>query len=200
MLTGILLLFLTLDSAAQEGLYAPSVPEDAALVRIINATSEPLTFDVGPLRYRDVPAYSASAYRPVQPGVFVLFHVGKREVLTPEARSFLTIALLPDDLTVIRDERHVDPARAQLVIYNFSEQPVSFEAVEPGAVLVPEVPSGESRARVVNAIAVRIAAVAEAPLYAESIELERGESYSMVVLGEGVEPAGFVHQADVSSE
>jgi RPA family protein len=159
-----------------------------------------ITADIGPLRYRDVQPYTASAYRPLQQGVFVVGHAGAREVVTPEARSFLSVVLLPDRVAVMSDERHTDPARAQIVIYNFHSEPVSFEALRPEAVLVPEVDPGGRGQRVVNAITVTLGAVAAEILFSQELELRRGESYTLVVLDSSSEPSGFVVQAAVASE
>ena len=187
--------------AAQEGLYAPSVPEDAALVRVVNATGETVTLDVGPVRFRDVASRTATAYRPFQGDVVVIAHAGDREVLTPRARSFLSIVLKVDGVLAITDERHTDPARAQLVLYNLTGAPLDFVAVEPGATLAAGVEPGAGAARVVNAIPLRLGAVSAGTLvHDESLGLQRGESYTMVVADEGGDVFGFVVQATVESE
>ncbi len=199
-LTSVLLILIAGSMTAQEGLYAPSVPEDAALVRVVNATDGPLSLDVGPLRFTGVAPGSATAYRPLHGDVFVIAHNGAREVLTPQPRTFLTILLEPDDIRVMTDERHADPARAQLVIYNLTSVPVAFKAVVPAAVLVEAVDPGQSAARAVNAVSVTIGAfVDDEPLYVTEVDLGRGESYALVVTGEG-DRSGFLVQASVSAE
>lgn len=199
-LTSILLIFVAISMAAQEGLYAPSLPEDAALVRVVNATGHKLSLDIGPLRFGDVTPGAATAYRPLHGDVFVIAHNGVRAVLTPEPRTFLTVVLEQDDVRIVTDERHADPARAQLVIYNLTSVPVAFKAVVPAAVLVEAVDPGHSASRAVNAVSVTIGAfVDDEPLYVTAVDLERGESYTLVVLEEG-EPPGFLVQASVSTE
>ncbi|MFP4114153.1 MAG: alginate O-acetyltransferase AlgF [Spirochaetales bacterium] len=198
----ILIALLTVAAAVsgQDGLYAPSVPEDAALVRVVNATSQAVTVDIGPLRFREVPAYSASAYRPLQPDVFLIVHAGLREVVTPTAKAFLSVVLLPDAIHTIADERHTDPARAQLVVYNFADEPVAFRALEPDALLADGVAPASSAVRVVNAMPIELGAVADGTIFSASLRVERGKSYALVVLGTDSDPAGFVVQAGVSSE
>ena len=187
--------------AAQEGLYAPSVPEDAALVRVVNVTGEPVTLDVGALRFRDVAPRTATAYRPFQGDVVVIAHAGDREVVTPRARSFVSIVLGTDGVLAITDERHTDPARAQLVLYNLTGGPLEFVAVEPEATLVPRVEPGAAARRVVNAIPLRFGAVsAGALVHDETLGLQRGESYTMVIARAGDDFFGFVAQAAVESE
>ena len=185
---------------SQDGLYAPSVPEDAALVRVVNATNEPLSVDLGPLRY-DVGPRSASAYRPLQPGIFVVALGGERTVVEPPARAFLSVVASPVGITVFTDERHTDPARSQLVVYNVGSQPLEFRAVSPEAGLVPDVMPGASGARVVNAIRVEVGAfVGDDPVATARLDLERGESYALVVPASGSGVPGFVVRASVSSE
>ncbi|MFW6293982.1 MAG: alginate O-acetyltransferase AlgF [Spirochaetota bacterium] len=197
----VLMLVLAVVSVPAEGLYAPSVPEDAALVRVVNATPEELSVDIGPLRFRALAAYGASAYRPLRGDVFVLAHAGDRAVLTPQPKAFFSVILLPDGILVVPDERHTDPARSQLVVYNLTEEALDFVAVEPEATLAAGVAPGETALRVVNAIAVRVGAAAGDDLvYDELLDLVRGESYTLVVLGREAGPAGFVVQASVDSE
>jgi len=185
---------------AQEGLYAPAVPEDAALVRVVNATGDPLGIDLGAVRY-EVAARSASAYRPLQPGVFVIAHAGERTVVEPTAKAFLSVVVSSSGVDVFPDERHSDPARAQLVIYNVGTARVDFRAVSPQAVLVPDVAPGESGVRVVNAVRVTVGALAgEQTLATAELELERGESYALVVTAPGSGVGGFTVRAAVASE
>jgi hypothetical protein len=187
--------------AAQDGLYAPSVPEDAALIRVVNATAEERSVDLGPLRFRDLAPSSASAYRPVAPGIFVVGHAGERTVVEPAAQSFLSVIVHEAGVTVIADERHTDPARAQLVLYNVSPDTVDFRALAPEAMLAPAVEPGGSAARAVNAIRVEVGAfVGDEVGFAAEIDLRRGESYALVFTGRGGRPAGFIVEAAVASE
>lgn len=184
----------------QDGLYAPAVPEDAALIRVVNATGEPLSLDLGPARY-EVDARSASAYRPLQPGIFVVSSGDERTVVEPSAKAFLSVVVSSSGVAVFTDERHSDPARSQLVIYNVGPNTVDFRAVSPDAVLVPDVAAGASAARVVNAIPVTVGAfVDDRAVSTAELELERGESYALVVTGAESEVPGFIVRAAVASE
>ncbi len=199
----LILLSIVPPALAQEGLYAPAVPEDAAMVRVVNATPQAVTLDVGPLRYADVAPLSATAYRPLLADVLVVSHDGAREVITARERAFLSVVLVPGGLQVIEDERHTDPARAQLVLYNLTASAVSFRALEPEATIIPEVAARDSAARAVNAMSVTIGAfLDDEPLAVKQVDLERGESYTLVVTGAPTadEPAGFLVQASVLSE
>lgn len=195
----ILVLAVTGIAVAQDGLYTNSAPEDAALVRIINATDTPATVDVGPLRFRDVPALSASPYRPVLPGIFVLQRGGVREVFSPEAKSFQSVIIVADGLFIIPDTRHTDPARAQLVMYNVTSRMLDFRAVDPQAELVPNVAPNTAALRAVNAISVRVGAFdGDTEVFAANLDLARGTSVAIVV--RNGTPSGFVAEATVASE
>lgn len=188
---------------AQDGLYAPAVPEDAALVRVVNATAEAVSLDLGPLRYADVEPFSATAYRPLLADVLVVSHDGAREVMTAKERSFLSLVLHPGGIQIIEDERHTDPARAQLVVYNLSSSDISLRSVDPEATIIPRVGPDESGVRVVNAVPVTLGAYADEERLVETpVDLERGESYTLVVLGADAAAgtAGFLVQASVASE
>lgn len=185
---------------SQDGLYAPALPEDAALVRVVNATGDPLSLDLGPTRY-EVPVRSASAYRPLQPGIFVVAASGERTVVEPAAKAFVSVVVSTSGVSVFTDERHSDPARSQLVIYNLGTRPVDFRAVSPEAVLVAEVAPGTSAARVVNAIRVTVGAfAADEALVTAELDLERGESYALVVPGSRADIPGFTVRAALASE
>jgi hypothetical protein len=122
-------------------------------------------------------------------------------VLTPQPKAFFSVILLPDGVVVVPDERHTDPARSQLVVYNLTRESLDFVAVEPEATLVSDVSPGEAAFRVVNAITVRVgAAVGSDVLYDELLVLDRGESYTLVVLGSEAGRAGFTVQASVRAE
>lgn len=199
-LTTILLLAICVPLRAQEGLYAPAPPQDAALVRVINATFHDTSLDIGPLGFRDISPAGATAYRPLVGDVVVVTRDGAREVITPQPGDFLTVLLAPGRVLVFVDERHTDPARSQLVVYNVASQSVSLRALEPQATVIPAVAPGEAGVRTVNAVPVRLSAgTDDGPQFVVALDLARGESYALVYVGEA-EPPGFVVQATVSAE
>lgn len=199
-LTTILLLVICVPLRAQEGLYAPAPPEDAALVRVINATVNETSLDVGPLGFRDIAPEDATAYRPLVGDVVVVTFDGAREVITPQPGDFLTVLLVPGRVLVFVDERHTDPARSQLVMYNVAAEKVSLRATEPQAMIMPAVAPGNAGVRTVNAVPVRLSASTDdGPPFAVTLDLTRGESYALVYVGEAERP-GFAVQATVSAE
>jgi hypothetical protein len=126
---GLLILFVLGSGApavrAQDGLYAPSVPTDAALVRVVNLqTSKPAPrVDIGPLRFAPVAAGEVTPYRPAPPGVYVVGGRAAGVEFLPEPGKFYSIVADSDGaLTVVEDEAHRDPARAQIVLFQFQRR------------------------------------------------------------------------------
>ncbi|MEX2444359.1 MAG: alginate O-acetyltransferase AlgF [Alkalispirochaeta sp.] len=183
----------------QDGLYAPSVPDDAALVRVVNLHSrdESPRLDLGRERFAALPAGEVGAYRPVPPGIYILGGAGGVE-FTPESGQFYSIVADRDkELRVVTDEVHADPARAQLVLYNFSDSSADLTAVLGETMVLEGVEPYRSEAITVNAITVELSVrVAGDERLRREFDLQRGESYGFFVGSEQV----VVAAATVSSE
>jgi hypothetical protein len=170
---------------AQDGLYAPSVPTDAALVRVANLRDSELSprLDMGPVRFSSLPAGEVTPYRPTPPGVYIIGGRAAGVEFFPEPGAFYTIIVDPDGaLVVVRDEAHRDPARAQIVLFNFSGEPADLVSIEPEAPIFRAVPAGGARSIAVNAIAVDLAVEADrGEVFRRRVQLARGESYGIFV-------------------
>ena len=205
----IVTLLVTSVLPAQDGLYAPVLPDDTALVRVINATGDEGTaIDIGTTRIGPVSPGTGSAYHPVRPGVFVIFANGFREPLTAATKTFHTILITADGISIVRDTHHDDPLRSQLILYNMTSGPLQLDAVVPSAPLLDEVSPGDAGSITINAIPVTIAALrsdlvgADAgseDQYETSLTLERGDSYALVVTENGPVLTGFVVTAGVAT-
>ncbi|MFW5828282.1 MAG: alginate O-acetyltransferase AlgF, partial [Alkalispirochaeta sp.] len=143
----------TAAAFGQDGLYAPSVPEDAALVRVVNLhqSDDSPRLDMGRRRFSSLVPGTVGPYRPVPPGIHILGGAGGVE-FTPQPGRFYSVVFGPDNaLTVLPDTAHTDPARAQLVLYNFTDTAVDL-AAEPGDTVILEgVEPDQSRSIAVNA-------------------------------------------------
>ncbi len=184
---------------AQDGLYAPSVPENAALVRVVNLREgeESPRLDVGRERFAPLPAGEVGPYRPVPPGVYILGGAGGVE-FSPEPGRFYSLVVSEGSApAVVRDEAHTDPARAQLVMYNFGDAPADLFALPGGAIIFEKIPTEESEAMAVNAIEVALSVrVGGEERLRRELQLERGESYGIFV---GLQQV-VIAPATVSSE
>lgn len=195
----VVLLILPYATYAQEGLYAPRLPGDTVLVRVANLSNEEYgDIDIGPITYATPGPKSVGPYRPVPPGIFMVGSPSDSVLFSPEPGAFATIVVTPEGgLALCTDERHADPARAQLVLYNFSGSNVDFTSLEPAAMLVSGVDDGASGKIVVNAISLLAAVVQDGELLFDArITAERGSSYSVFAVPDG----GFVSEASVASE
>lgn len=187
-------------ATAQDGLYAPRVPGDAALVRVVNldsAGSSP-RIDAGAVRFDALAPGTAGPYRPVAPGVYLVGGRGRSTELHPAAGGFHTIVTLAGgEIRVFRDEAHRDPARTQVVLYNLSAAETSLVSVDPAGTLIEGVQAGESAAVVVNAIPVELSALRDGvEVLRRSVVLERGASYAVFV----GESSAALHTARVDGE
>ena len=190
----------------QEGLYGSSAPEDASMVRVISAATgdESITIDVGPVRFPDIEPRTGTPYRPVQPEIYLLFSRTSREIFSPERAQFYTIITTGDRVLVFHEDRHTDPARAQIVFYNLTGASGGLDAVVPEATLVEPVAPDGSAVRVINAIPVTLAATgADGRTVSDGIDitLERGASYGVVAIttADGTVEL-FIVEASVSAE
>ncbi len=180
----------TFPASAQDGLYAPSRPEDAALVRVVNVSpdSPSPVIDAGPIRFGERDPFTSGPYRPLPVGVYLLGDPDDT-VFTPEARSFVTIVAGydrgdPRKLILFEDEPHDDPARAQLVLYNLAEVAVSLLVADGEVPVFPDVPPAESRAVAVNAVSVDLEVRdAHGASQTVSVSLSRGASFSLFAIG-----------------
>lgn len=184
-------------TAAQESVYGPGVPGGSALVRVANvdgATASAI-LDIGSLRFTPVPARDVTAYRPVDPGIYLVGRRGSQVEFLPQPERYYTVVVASGMTPVVfADTTHTDPSRAQLVLFNASSSAVELRAVEPSARVIGPVQPGASGARVVNAVSVELSiTIAGENLMTERLELERGASYSFFALDDG----GFVAAATV---
>ncbi|MCG8480062.1 MAG: alginate O-acetyltransferase AlgF [Spirochaetales bacterium] len=196
----IVLLAIASAAAAQDGLYAPRLPGDAALVRVVNlddSASSP-RIDAGSVRFESLAPGEAGPYRPVAPGIYLIGARGRGAELNPAPGAFHTIVTLPGgDVRIFEDEAHRDPARAQIVLYNLSAVEASLSSVDPAGGLIESVGAGESEAIVVNAIPVELSAVrGGVEALRRSVVLDRGASYAVFV-GESF---AALHTARVDGE
>jgi hypothetical protein len=175
------------------------VLQDAALVRVVNLSKENATprIDLGRERFAPLPAGEVGAYRAVPPGIYILGGAGGLD-FTPTPGQFHTIIVDQGRIqTILTDEAHTDPARAQLVLYNFADDPAGVTAVPGGAIVFDDVGPGRSETISVNAITIELSLhVAGEERLRREFDLERGESYGMFVGSEQV----VVAPASVSTE
>gem|GEM_PF-1037972 len=184
---------------AQDGLYGEAAPDDAAFVRLVNASERD---DLGSVwiaatEFSGLDPYTVSPYRPIFPGIHRLSIGGHETELIPDRGEYYTVVLTADELVVVEDIEHTRPDRAQLVLYNFSPwDGLELRTAAGDATAVEAVPRGRGRAAEVNPIEIAFAVYHGGELL-EAVGdpgLERGQSYGVFVLGG--EPSGRADRAD----
>ncbi len=191
---------------SQTGVYGPAAPENAGFVRVFNgdpSRGEAAELPVGPRRFGPIALGEVTAYRPIRGGVFLLRSGGGEAELIVRPDAYTTVLLGSEEITVISDERHEDPARAQLVLYNGADAGgVDLVVLPDGAPVFRDVPAGASRARAVNAVTVQLGLRAEdgAAVDLGPLDLTRGDSFGVFVVSEERGIAARIHEARVVVE
>ena len=182
-----LALGLTLVAAlAQEDLYGPSAPPDAAYFRVVNAASAVGPFEavLGDLVFPPVAFAEVTPYFVLEPATLSL-SVGDAEVsVEVEAGGFYTAALLPGGVVVFDDEPLVDASRALLTFYNLSGRgPLDLATADGGTDVLVGVGAGESESVVVGGAEVALGVFAAGELVGATEQqlLERGVAHAVFV-------------------
>ena len=176
---------------AQEGLYGPEAPRDVSYVRIINARpGEAITPVVAGEELQPLGFAQVSSYRQLPPGRHSLTAAGVDLEVTTEAESFMTIALLPDEIVTIADTPLRDISRGLLALYNLTQDEILTLATADGTEVISEVPPHEAAARTISEAEVELVVLSggEPVDELESRLYRRGEAHSVIVLPEGSDP------------
>ncbi|MFW6223743.1 MAG: alginate O-acetyltransferase AlgF [Spirochaetota bacterium] len=187
--------------ADDAGVYGPAAPEDAGFVRVFNGDpSEAVELPIGPRRYGPVAFGEVTAYRPIRAGVFLLRSGGEEAEIVVRPDTYTTVLIGPGEITVISDERHDDPARAQLVLYNAAaEGDVDLVVLPDGPPVFRDVAAGESRARALNAVTVELGLRTgdDVAVDLEPVDLTRGNSFAVFAVSAETGLAARIHEARV---
>lgn len=193
------LLLCALALAADNDLYAPAPPADAAFVRIVHAQpgGAAVTPTVGDATYPSLGWLQATPYQVIPGGKRTVKAGGASRAVPLAPGAFYTLVLAGDakkpDLLVLRDEPNTNLAKAQVCLYNLSAAPTADLKTADGALaLVTGVAPGASGCRAVNPVKADLAAIAGgAPAVPfPGVELERGAVYAVVLAGPADAPVG----------
>ena len=169
---------------AQEDLYGPSAPPDAAYFRVVNAASgvNPFEAVLGDLVFPPVAFAEVTPYFVLEPATLSLSAGDAEASVNVEAGGFYTAALLPGGLVVFDDEPLVDASRALLTFYNLSGRgPLDLATADGETDVLVGVGAGESESIVVGGAEVALGVFEAGELVAalESQQLERGAAHSV---------------------
>lgn len=190
---------------AQEGLYGPPAGEGTAMVRLLNASPAggPLEVDLGAVRYGPLEFTQVSPYRPLFPDAYLIRAAGREQMLEPRPGAYYTVVVAPDAIRVLEDPAHRDPARAQLFLYNLTSLPEVDLLTADGKVrVISGVAPGGSAQVAVNPVPVELAVFRDGILLEKvgDLGLQRGQSYSVFVIGKPSGPAVLSARASVAME
>lgn len=193
-----------LELAQAFDLYGESAPEDAACVRLFNAseTSGPFKIDLGTTRLKTKGFTDISAYRPVRPDIYQVKIGELQQEVVAGVGKYYTLVYLPDSLIVFDDPAHTDPARAQLFLYNLTYMSnLTLMTADGQTVVVDAVAPRESKDAKVNAMPITFALFQGGDLLQTlpELALKRGQSYSIFVMHEGDGVRAVVVQAVVDA-
>lgn len=196
--------------SGQDGLYAPQRPENTAFVRVANMSRETApAVQIGNLRFAPQEHRTVSPYRlvpvdgyviggrggtfftPAAGGFYTIFFQGQPAHNSPARQSTPAGSPAGDGspFAVVQDTPHNDAARAQVNLYNRTDQPLALVALQPEGVILQRVDPGERRDRALNAIPVTVAVQHHSGVSREEslgtasdstvLNLRRGASYSV---------------------
>ncbi len=188
--------------AAQDDLYGPAAPPDAAWIRAVNAEA---TGGLG-IRVADGPLESvafgdATAYRVVEPGDVEVDLGGEMFTVRVEPTDFMTVVAHGDGPLVIADTALVDVSRGLLALYNLTGFERLELAVVDGPTVVADVGPGSQDAVAVNEaeVALKVRADDEVIGRLDARLFERGVAHAVIVV-EGPDGPLVRYVAAVASE
>lgn len=185
-------------SAQSRSIYGSGVDADAALVRLVDAgASGEVELWLGAVTLAVTKPGEATPYRPVVADIFMLSYLGERYEFMPEPGALYTVAATAGGLVVLEDERHDDPARAQLYFYNLGAAPAELRTADGSVIVIGPCAPGGSAQAAVNPVQASLAAYsggarAGAPV---ALRLERGASHSVFAYPGASGPAAFAVKA-----
>lgn len=177
----LIVLFATPALAADDdGLYT-LYDQDKAYLRVVTPDLEPVKLNASPL-----PDAIVSPYYALKDSKATLQSGPDKQSLSLKKGVFHTAIRQKDGGFVLRnDERESDRAKAQIVLYNLTEAPLSLYAGD--VVILENVPPSQSAARAVNPLSIEVVAKQGDKALSNhvSLSLQNGQAYSVFVFGKG---------------
>jgi alginate O-acetyltransferase complex protein AlgF len=190
--------------ADTRSVYGPEVPGNSAFARFVNAIpgSSAEGFELGATSFDPLKYAAVSPYKPVTPDIYQISAAGHDLEIIPRSGIYYTIVCSPQAITVLEDPAHVDPARAQVFLYNLSSVPsLDLKTADGKTGVILGVRPGASGVKVVNAVPVPLAVWNAGARVASvgDLGLARGSSFSVFAIG-GEKPLVFAVKATVAAE
>jgi alginate O-acetyltransferase complex protein AlgF len=175
---------------ADQQLYDPAPPADAAFVRVLNANpSGEISATIGDARFGNVAYPGLSPYMVVKQGEQTLKAGSASETINVEAGKYYTLAVAPDGKVVtLKDAIIEQPSKAYVYFYNFSDAAkASLRATKQNMDIAGDVAPNRSMHREMNALTLAMAITADGKTVQTfpSVALKRRSGTSFVLAGTG---------------
>ncbi len=172
---------------AQQTVYAPPPPDNAAFIRIIHASPNAgnLNTSIGDASFDALEYGGVSAYKVVLAGSYDLSVAGLSGSVSVEAGNYYSV-VLSNSVSVMEDPQNSNLAKTMLVLYNVADSgPVAMKTADGSTAVIEGVDAASMNSILVNPIEVDLAAFAgESSINSfAGLSLQSGAVYSMVVMG-----------------
>lgn len=177
--------------AAPAALYAPQVSADAALLRVVNATSGTISATLPEIAALSVKTNEASPYRVFQKGNQTLsVKVGNKtlkETLNMEAGRYYTLAVIGEDLKIFTDKTSQNMSKARIHVYNLTAEKSSIKTADGSLTLLNNLPARGYDMLSVNPVKASLGAFQSKLLGASpETQLQANTAYSLFVFKSSV--------------
>ena len=181
--------FKALANNANADLYDAVAPADSAFVRVLNISDGVVeTTLAGKLYPQRVASGLLGRYRFTAPGNSAITVNGLKIEQALEANKAYTILYDGADITVISDKFVNEPRKAQVSLYNLTNQDVALKTSDGAVVVVDSIGTGETGVRLINEVKIKFSAFSGDKKISDFDEffLRKGNSYSYVLYFDGV--------------
>jgi len=190
--------------AQSRSIYGSGVDEAAVLVRLVNTGAPVETkLRIGALTLNATAPGSSTPYRPTVADIYTLSFGGKRYEFMPESGGYYSIVITAKSLLLFTDQKHLDPARAQLYFYNVTAtKGLELKTADGATKALGPCDSGVSAQIAVNPVQVQFAVYSGSKKLGADIapKLERGASFSVFAFDDPAGVQAFLIKATVSAE
>ncbi len=169
-------------------LYDPEPPANAAYVRLINLTGQKQTITLGSATLTVDANTILTPYHVVKEGRYsTLFHTITTDLAIP-AQAYISLALTAENIKPVNDPAIINPIKAMIYFYNYSDAPATLFAPTQNAAIFENLPAGSAAAREINALSLDLAVRQEhqPDHLLPHVMLQRKHGYSIIYTGETV--------------
>lgn len=190
--------------AQDEGLYAPTPPDNAAFLRVVHIATdeENVSVSVANTNYGELGFAEVTPYRIVLEGKRAVNAGSIEDVFDVESGNFYTAFFVGDSIDIVVDATNLDRSKALLALYNYSTlDSVDLKTADGSTDVITGIAPKDQANIAVNGITVALGVFTNGgPVTIfDEVQLERGAAYSAIVFSsEGQPEAVFVRSETVT--